>query len=87
MPIFYAAFLALVLMGSASAQTMYRCGNTFSHLTCGHDGKLINITPAVVKLEKDVLSSPDVIERNKRLWEQIVRMRLKDPEGVRIAEL
>ena len=87
MPIFYAAFLSLAMIGSVSAQTMYRCGNTFSQQPCGHDAKAIDITPVVAKLPKDVLPAPEVIERNKGLCEQVVRMRMKDPEGARITEM
>lgn len=75
------------MSGAAGAQTMYRCGNTFSQQPCGADAKEVNIAPAVARLPKDVLPAPEVVERNKKLCEQVVRMRMKDPEGARITEL
>lgn len=85
MRILHAIILAAALTGAASAQTMYRCGNTFSQQHCGPDAKVMDITPPEVRRASAV--TPEVVEANKRLCEFALRLRMKDPESARITNV
>ncbi|HEY3046819.1 MAG TPA: hypothetical protein VGJ72_05050 [Polaromonas sp.] len=83
-----ALIFVLALLGATGhAQTMYRCGNTFSERPCGPDAKVLVQGPAkeqpLVALP-DTPPSADVIEANKLACASAVRNAMKDPEAARI---
>lgn len=85
----------LVLPDAASAQAVYRCGNTFSERHCGPDAKVIVAPPAQpataapveVKLEAPPYAPPppaEQIDANRATCETKTRAAMKDPESTRI---
>lgn len=81
-------FIFCALSSVASAQAVYRCGNTFTGTPCGPDAKvLVAPPPAPAKLEAPAYTPPppaDQIEANKATCEKKTRAAMKDPESTRI---
>lgn len=69
------AFFAVA--SHATAQNLYRCGNTFSQTPCGQDAKAVRTAPSTA-------SAPSVI-KGKELCESAApqSLGLKDPESTR----
>lgn len=83
-------FIFCVLSSTASAQAVYRCGNTFSGSPCGPDAKVVIAPPAPPpKLEMPATVPPPVeqIEANKAVCEAKTRAAMKDPESARIKSI
>ena len=84
--------VTLALAGACQAQTMYRCGNTFSQQPCGHDGKVI-AAPGVVQPRAkrqpppDMPALPGVENQAKQLCVSALMAQLKDPESARVREI
>jgi hypothetical protein len=82
------AIATLTLAGACAAQTMYRCGNSFSQTPCAPDAKPMG----VAKTEKvmamvDVPPADDVVAANKATCAGAATGRLKDPESARVGSV
>lgn len=78
---------AIALSPALYAQSVYKCGSTYSQAPCGADAKQLNTSPPQAKLPTDVVPPDDVVKANKVLCEKLARLGLKDPEGARITEM
>jgi len=90
MPFFRTLFVAALgaTTIAASAQSIYKCGNTFSELPCGPDAKQIGKpAPSEARLLPDKPPSEDRIAANLALCERTVRTSLKDPGAAKIEPL
>ncbi len=75
---------AMLLAVGASAQGVYRCGNTFSEQPCGPDAKQIVAPPMKEKLQADTPPSQAVIAANLATCEKATRTKMKDPDAAQI---
>jgi len=76
------------LAALSSAQTMYRCGNTFSQQPCGQDAKEVAIqgVPQPRRLPPmpvDEPASPEVVAAARSMCETAITGQLKDPDSAR----
>lgn len=85
-----AGIAALLFAGTCSAQTMYRCGNTFSQNPCGPDAKEIAISgvpqPSAASRIVQTPVDPDKAERMKAeclVWIK-ERIAWKDRDSLKI---
>lgn len=75
-------------MVSASAQVMYRCGNTFSQQPCGVEAKELP-NPGVAQPRKmeamppDIPASAEMIEAARKMCESSIAAQLKDPDSAK----
>lgn len=92
-----AVLATALLASSAQAQTMYRCGSTFSQTPCGSDAKSVRVSPsdlssdtvakqAVLAAQKQPAPSQEVIAANIETCERRIRTAMKDPDAARISE-
>lgn len=74
--------------GHTSAQSIYRCGNTFSELPCGPAAKQIGTPPKrSARLLPDTPPPAEKIATNLATCERTVRASLKDPDSAKIDPL
>lgn len=72
----------------ASAQTMYRCGNTFSQQPCGQDAKEVAIQGVpqprkVPPMPVDEPASPETLAAARTMCEAAITGQLKDPASAK----
>lgn len=75
-----ATLLALPL--AAGAQSVYKCGNTFSQTPCGSDARQISTAPAPV-----VPPSAELVATSTATCEARVRAALLDPDAAKISNI
>lgn len=86
--VFVLALIALPLL--AGAQSVYKCGNTFSQTPCGADAKQIGKEPAIpvsTKLPADIPPPADRIAANIATCEAKTRAAMKDPDAAKIKDI
>ena len=87
MRIFRTLFLAVIgtTAISTSAQSIYKCGSTFSDQPCGPDAKQIGKAPtAALRLPADIPPSADRIAANLATCDRTTRASMKDPDAAKI---
>ena len=96
-----ALFLVGVLVASrvASAQTLYRCGSTYSQTPCSSDATLLRVGPDTASKSADASfskaladaklkppPSPEFVRGRLQECERKIKSLMKDPEAARISD-